>query len=55
MCDELDDERMLAFWRAIEAARAVRRPEGLEDETALLPTLMPGAEPARRTPKPLTR
>lgn len=56
MCDEYDDERLVAFWRALDAAKAGKRVEDLEEDEPIVPTILaPPAEPAKRAAKPLHR
>lgn len=57
MCDEYDDERMVAFWRRLEIQEQLMREErGLQAVELPLTTAIPETPEARKTrPRALTR
>lgn len=57
MCDEYDDERMRAFWRAIAAMQVGESHEDLRDEESPLvhSVVAESAGDTKRRPRALTR
>jgi hypothetical protein len=56
MCDEYDDERLVALWRALAAAKSGKPVEELEDDERVLPTLLaPPPEASKRVARPSSR